>query len=127
VYFPDVTAKRVSFFSLSFAFAFRCFRPYKNHPSIQWVQPPQHNGSTAHRLLLKQTANRCFRLSPCAADFLLSVLLPKFPSLSAVFLSPLSWRTAGTSKCFLLGARGSFRRHTVTTRVSPKSTCSKPF
>lgn len=123
LYFPDVTAKGC----LSFAFAFRCFRPYKNHPSILWVQPPQHNGSTAHRLFLKQTANRSFRLPPRDADFLLSVLLPKFPPLSVVVLSPLSWRTAGTPKRFLLGARGSLRRHIVTRGVSRKSTCSKPF
>ena len=43
LYFPDVSAKRLSFFSLSFAFAFRCFRPYKNHPSIQWVQYNHRN------------------------------------------------------------------------------------
>jgi hypothetical protein len=59
-------------------------------------------------------------LLPCDADFLLPVLLPKFPSLSVVLLSPLSRRTAGTPKCPQLGARGSFRRHIVTTGASRK-------
>lgn len=75
LYFPDVTAKRLSFFSLSFAFACSCFRPYKIHPSIPRVQLSQRNDCCAHRMPLKQTANRSFR---CAAVIFLLVLLPKF-------------------------------------------------
>ena len=47
---PDVSAKGLSFSSLSFAFAFRCFRPYRNHPltidsmstttATQWLYCP---------------------------------------------------------------------------------------